>query len=91
MSLLTFRHCQNEIDRDLNAIIKGNRHGFAPKGPKELIAEELIKKSAEGDYKRVYEILKDNLAHPDIADMSGYTALAAAAVSSYYILCFLAW
>ncbi|XP_039176514.1 ankyrin repeat and MYND domain-containing protein 1 isoform X1 [Crotalus tigris] len=80
-NIYKYRHCQNEIDGDVNAIIKGNRYGFAPKGPKELIAEELIEKSAEGDYKRVYEILRDNLAHPDIADMSGYTALAAAALN----------
>ncbi|XP_070609344.1 ankyrin repeat and MYND domain-containing protein 1 isoform X2 [Erythrolamprus reginae] len=75
-----YRHCQSDVDCDINAIIKSNRHGFGAKGPKELIAEELIEKSA-GDYKRVYEILRDNLAHPDVADMSGYTALSAAALN----------
>ncbi|XP_034295391.1 ankyrin repeat and MYND domain-containing protein 1 isoform X2 [Pantherophis guttatus] len=80
-NIYKYRHCQSDIDWDINAIIKGNRYGFGAKGPKELIAEELIEKSAEGDYKRVHEILKDNLAHPDIADMSGYTALSAAALN----------
>uniref|UniRef100_A0A8C6XYF5 Ankyrin repeat and MYND domain containing 1 n=1 Tax=Naja naja TaxID=35670 RepID=A0A8C6XYF5_NAJNA len=79
-NIYKYRHCQSDIDWNINAIIKGSRHGFRAKGPKELIAEELIEKSAEGNYKRVYEILRENLAHPDIADMSGYTALSAAAV-----------
>ncbi|KAM6442560.1 ankyrin repeat and MYND domain-containing protein 1 isoform 2-T3 [Liasis olivaceus] len=80
-NIYKYRHCQNDIDWDVNIIMEGNRHGFGAKGPKELIAEELIEKSAEGAYKRVYEILRDNLAHPDIADMHGYTALAAAAMN----------
>ncbi|XP_026557457.1 ankyrin repeat and MYND domain-containing protein 1 [Pseudonaja textilis] len=80
-NIYKYRHCQSDIDWNINAIIKGNRYGFGAKGPKELIAEELIEKSAEGNYKRVYEILRENLAHPDIADMSGYTALSAAALN----------
>ncbi|KAG8135922.1 hypothetical protein E2320_008896 [Naja naja] len=80
-NIYKYRHCQSDIDWNINAIIKGSRHGFRAKGPKELIAEELIEKSAEGNYKRVYEILRENLAHPDIADMSGYTALSAAALN----------
>ncbi|XP_032081553.1 ankyrin repeat and MYND domain-containing protein 1 [Thamnophis elegans] len=80
-NIYKYRHCQSDIDLDINAIIKGNRYDFGAKGPKELIAEELIEKSAEGDYRRVYEILRDNLAHPDVADMSGYTALSAAALN----------
>lgn len=80
MVLLTFRHCQKDIDWDVNFILEGHRNGFGAKGPKECAAEELIEKSREGDYNRMYEILRDNLAHPDVADAHGYTALAAAAV-----------
>uniref|UniRef100_A0ACB8FBQ6 Uncharacterized protein n=1 Tax=Sphaerodactylus townsendi TaxID=933632 RepID=A0ACB8FBQ6_9SAUR len=76
-----YRHCQAEIDWNVNFILEGHRIGFGPKGPKEIASELLIEKSAGGDYHRVYAILKDSLAHPDIADVHGYTALAAAASS----------
>ncbi|KAJ7324932.1 hypothetical protein JRQ81_017952 [Phrynocephalus forsythii] len=76
-----YRHCQKDVDWDVNFILEGHRYGFGAKGPKECAAEELIKKSGEGDYNRVYEILRSNLAHPDVADVHGYTALAAAAMN----------
>ncbi|XP_061493703.1 ankyrin repeat and MYND domain-containing protein 1 [Rhineura floridana] len=76
-----YRHCQKDLDWGVNFILEGYRNGFGAKGPKELAAEELIKKSAEGNYNRVDEILKDSLVHPDIADVHGYTALAAAAMN----------
>nr|XP_056706391.1 ankyrin repeat and MYND domain-containing protein 1 [Euleptes europaea] len=76
-----YRHCQADIDWDVNFILEGRRIGFGPKGPKELASEQLIEKSAEGVYHRVYAIMKDSLAHPDVADVHGYTALAAAALN----------
>ncbi|XP_060098131.1 ankyrin repeat and MYND domain-containing protein 1 [Heteronotia binoei] len=76
-----YRHCQANIDWDINFILEGHRNGFGPKGPKELASEQLIEESAGGDYHRVYTMLKDSLAHPDIADVHGYTALAAAAMN----------
>ncbi|XP_077205122.1 ankyrin repeat and MYND domain-containing protein 1 isoform X2 [Paroedura picta] len=76
-----YRHCQADIDWDISFILEGHRNGLGLKGPKELASEQLIEKSAEGDYCRVYTILKENLAHPDIADVHGYTALAAAAIN----------
>ncbi|XP_063163856.1 ankyrin repeat and MYND domain-containing protein 1 [Candoia aspera] len=80
-NIYKYRHCVNDIDWNVNVIMEGNRYGFGAKGPKELISEELIEKSAEGSYKGAYEIMRDNLAHPDIADKHGYTALAAAAMN----------
>lgn len=84
--MLPSRHFQADIDWDISCILEGHRLGFGLKGPKELAAEQLIVKSAEGDYHRVYTILKDSLAHPDIADVHGYTALAAAAVRLQILL-----
>ncbi|XP_053245916.1 ankyrin repeat and MYND domain-containing protein 1 isoform X4 [Podarcis raffonei] len=78
-----YRHYQKDVDWDVNFILEGYRNGFGEKGPKELAGEELIKKAAEGNYNRVDEILMDNLAPPDIADVHGYTALAAAAKNHF--------
>ncbi|XP_028935136.1 ankyrin repeat and MYND domain-containing protein 1 isoform X2 [Ornithorhynchus anatinus] len=78
-----FRHKQDHTGFNINSILSGNRTDFGPQGPKELTSELMITKAAEGDFERVYEILRDNLAHPDVADKIGYTALAAASVNCH--------
>ncbi|NXN22973.1 ANKY1 protein, partial [Nycticryphes semicollaris] len=77
------RHCQGEFTSDVNLILSGSRNTYGPPGPRELASEQLIKKAARGDYDGVYAILRNGLAHPDVADKHGYTALAAAAVHSH--------
>ncbi|KAM6193118.1 ankyrin repeat and MYND domain-containing protein 1-like [Sarcoramphus papa] len=77
------RRCQVEFTSDVNLILSGARSTYGPPGPRELASEQLIQKAARGDYDGVYAILRNGLAHPDIADKHGYTALAAAAVHSH--------
>lgn len=74
------RRCQGEFTSDVSLILSGARSTYGPPGPRELASEQLIQKAARGDYDGVYAILRNGLAHPDIADKHGYTALAAAAV-----------
>nr|XP_033815054.1 ankyrin repeat and MYND domain-containing protein 1 isoform X2 [Geotrypetes seraphini] len=78
------RYNQTHINWDVTSILNGNRESFGPKGPRELYSELLIMKAGEGDYNCVYEILRDNLAHPDVADANGHTALIAAAANCHY-------
>ncbi|XP_025905411.1 ankyrin repeat and MYND domain-containing protein 1 [Nothoprocta perdicaria] len=85
MQMHVYKHrcCEAEFASDVNLILSGVRDSYGPPGPKELASEKLIQKAAKGDFDGVYKILRDELAHPDIADKHGYTALAAAAVSSH--------
>ena len=66
----------------MDTILEGRRSGFARCGPKERLSKEMILKAQEGNYDWIYGILRDNLASPDVADATGYTVLAAAAVSA---------
>ncbi|XP_074220750.1 ankyrin repeat and MYND domain-containing protein 1 isoform X3 [Camelus bactrianus] len=75
-----FRNKKAHTSWNMGAILDGNRGGFAHHGPKERLSKEMILKAQEGNYDWVYGILRDNLASPDVADATGYTVLAAAAV-----------
>ncbi|XP_074464720.1 ankyrin repeat and MYND domain-containing protein 1-like isoform X3 [Larus michahellis] len=83
MHVYKHRRCQGEFTSDVNLILSGSRSTYGPPGPRELASEQLIQKAARGDYDGVYAVLRNGLAHPDIADKHGYTALAAAAVHSH--------
>ena len=74
------RHCQTEFTSDVKLILRGVRSNYGPPGPRELTSEQLIQKAARGDFDGVCEVLRNGLAHPDVADKQGYTAPAAAAV-----------
>ncbi|CAM9683291.1 unnamed protein product [Bubo scandiacus] len=83
MHVYKHRHCQMEFASDVNLVLSGARSTYGPPGPRELASEQLIQKAARGDYDGVSAVLRSGLAHPDIADKHGYTALAAAAVHSH--------
>ncbi|XP_064360433.1 ankyrin repeat and MYND domain-containing protein 1-like [Dromaius novaehollandiae] len=85
MQMHVYKHrcCEAEFTSDVNFILSGVRSTYGPPGPKELASEQLIQKAAKGGFDGVYTILRDELAHPDVADKHGYTALAAAAVTSH--------
>ncbi|XP_029472319.1 ankyrin repeat and MYND domain-containing protein 1 isoform X2 [Rhinatrema bivittatum] len=78
------RHSQKRVKWDVASVLSGHRERFGPRGHREIFAEQLIQKAAEGDYDGVYEILRDNLAHPDVSDANGHTALIAAAANCQY-------
>ena len=65
-------------------IIEGIRGNRSPKGPIECASEELLKSAAAGDCINVQELIQSGLVHVDVADKTGYTALLAAAVSSFF-------
>ncbi|XP_068945266.1 ankyrin repeat and MYND domain-containing protein 1 [Petaurus breviceps papuanus] len=75
-----FRHSQTSFSRSINDITSGNRSNFGHQGPKERFAKELIIKAERGEYDRVYEILRDDLALADVGDGKGFTALAGATI-----------
>ncbi|XP_036623943.1 ankyrin repeat and MYND domain-containing protein 1 [Trichosurus vulpecula] len=75
-----FRHSQSPFSPSINDIMNGNRSNFGHRGPKERFAKELIMKAEKGEYDRVYEILRDDLALADVGDGKGFTALAGATI-----------
>ncbi|XP_052537255.1 ankyrin repeat and MYND domain-containing protein 1 isoform X1 [Tympanuchus pallidicinctus] len=77
------RHCQAEFSSDMKLILRGVRSNYGHPGPRELASKQLIEKAARGDFDGVCAVLRNGLAHPDVADKRGYTALAAAAVHSH--------
>ncbi|XP_048822275.1 ankyrin repeat and MYND domain-containing protein 1-like isoform X4 [Lagopus muta] len=77
------RHSQAEFSSDMKLILRGVRSNCGHPGPRELASKQLIEKAARGDFDGVCAVLRNGLAHPDVADKQGYTALAAAAVHSH--------
>lgn len=60
--------------------MNGDRYKFGPIGPRERVAEQLIVAAGLGDYDAISTILRHDLAHVDVSDKCGLTALQAAAV-----------
>ncbi|XP_007885370.1 ankyrin repeat and MYND domain-containing protein 1 isoform X1 [Callorhinchus milii] len=74
------RHSQKKLQWNATAVIEGIREGFGPKGILECNAEKLISAAGNGNFKKVKEILKANLASADVADLNGNTPLIAASI-----------
>ncbi|XP_053454311.1 ankyrin repeat and MYND domain-containing protein 1 isoform X3 [Nycticebus coucang] len=75
-----FRNKKAHNSWNMDAVLQGNRSGFARHGPKEQLSKEMILKAEKGDHDWIYRILRDNFASANVADSKGYTVLAAAAV-----------
>ncbi|XP_057696152.1 ankyrin repeat and MYND domain-containing protein 1-like isoform X3 [Corythoichthys intestinalis] len=66
------------LDWDVAKVLSSKRDHFGPKGPLEVISEQLIQQASRGGRKAVLNILLDGLVHPDVTDSQGNTALIAA-------------
>ncbi|OCT81058.1 ankyrin repeat and MYND domain-containing protein 1 [Xenopus laevis] len=83
MHVLKHRKSPEYMTWDISSIVNGSREKFGPRGPRERVAEQLIQMAGEGDYDGVSRILRHDLAHVDVADFHGNTALHAAAVNGH--------
>lgn len=76
------RNREKSMSFDVQEVMKGSRGGnFKQRGPLETASEELIMAAAQGDVKKVEDLLTSGKVHPDVADKNGHTALIGASVS----------
>ncbi|XP_056420536.1 ankyrin repeat and MYND domain-containing protein 1 isoform X2 [Hyla sarda] len=78
-----YRKNPEYFDWKMCSIMMNEREKFGPKGPREGSAERLIELSGLGDLETVSTILRHDLAHVDVSDQSGQTALHAATVNGH--------
>ncbi|KAM4693135.1 ankyrin repeat and MYND domain-containing protein 1 [Discoglossus pictus] len=77
------RNSPEHMDWDIDSIMIADRDKFGPRGSRELLAENVIDMAGAGDYETVSRILRLDLAHVDVSDSHGYTALHAATVNCH--------
>ncbi|XP_044147309.1 ankyrin repeat and MYND domain-containing protein 1 [Bufo gargarizans] len=77
------RNRPEHLDWNMCSIMDDERDKFGPKGPRERSAEQLIEMSGLGDTETISAILRHDLAHVDVSDNSGQTALHAATVNGH--------
>ncbi|XP_065925603.1 ankyrin repeat and MYND domain-containing protein 1 isoform X10 [Magallana gigas] len=76
------RNREKSMSFDVQEVMKGSRGGnFKQRGPLETASEELIMAAAQGDVKKVEDLLTSGKVHPDVADKNGHTALIGASVN----------
>lgn len=77
------RNRPEHLGWNMCSIMTDDREQFSPQGPRERSAERLIEMAGLGDLETVSTILRHDLAHVDVSDKSGQTALHAATVNGH--------
>lgn len=77
------RLAAENLSWDVGAVLALNRENFGPKGPLEVVSEQLIQQAARGEVQTVSKIIRTGLVHPDVADAQGNTALIVATVTAW--------
>lgn len=76
------RLAAENLSWDIGAVLALNRDPFGPKGPLEVLSEQLIQRASRGELQAVSKIIQTGLVHPDVADSRGNTALIVATVTA---------
>lgn len=76
------RRAAENLSWDVAAVLALNRDHFGPKGPLEIMSEQLIQRASRGEVQAVSKIIQTGLVHPDVADSRGNTALIVATVTA---------
>ncbi|XP_061680615.1 ankyrin repeat and MYND domain-containing protein 1-like isoform X3 [Syngnathoides biaculeatus] len=71
------------LDWGVAEVLSLKRDHFGPKGFLEVTSELLIQQASRGEQQAVKKILLNGLAHPDVGDSHGHTALIAATVNCH--------
>lgn len=77
-----YRLAAENLSWDVGAVLALNRDHFGPKGPLEVMSEQLIQRACRGELQAVSKIIQTGLVHPDVADSRGNTALIVATVTA---------
>ncbi|XP_063771752.1 ankyrin repeat and MYND domain-containing protein 1 isoform X4 [Pseudophryne corroboree] len=77
------RNSPEHLNWDMCSIMNDDREKFGPKGIGESVAEQLIVMAGAGSYESISTILRLDLAHVDVSDSSGQTALHFATVNGH--------
>lgn len=77
------RLAAESLSWDVGAVLSLNRDQFGPKGPLEVLSEQLILRASLGELQAVSKLIQTGLVHPDVADSRGNTALIVATVTAF--------
>ncbi|XP_073530564.1 ankyrin repeat and MYND domain-containing protein 1 isoform X3 [Phyllobates terribilis] len=83
LQVIKHRNRPEHFDWNMCSIMRDDREKFGRKGPRERSAEQLIEMAGLGDLETLSTILRHGLAHVDVSDDSGQTALHAATVNGH--------
>ncbi|XP_075057795.1 ankyrin repeat and MYND domain-containing protein 1 [Mixophyes fleayi] len=77
------RNSPEHLNWDMSAIMNDDREKFGSKGPGESVAEQLIMMAGDGSCETISTILRHDLAHVDVSDNCGQTALHFATINGH--------